>query len=283
MLSIPADSIVAENRDAEIRIAQAVLFLDAVARRDPQIERVYAVASLDPYDPKALVGAIFVWVESFIPDYFYSPFGYVLSGIGAAFLLAPWLAGFALILYAIAGLFNSPIRLLLYVPSLVYRLVLKATCILYFPLIWVIEPPYLRANYPLDSVVDSARHPYTSVGAVTGVLGLLLFIGKQLLANFSEFVSAHLPKSPAAYYLYKPQIYDFLVCISALLAIWFWFRARLLLLRANCRPIDAQRLMMLGRIKSLFSAYSLAVFILGAWPHLPRVKMVLPEWNSYLP
>lgn len=177
------------------------------------------------------------------------------------------------------------------------RISVKATAIVWLPLLWALKPPKLKADPWVAHLKLLARGDFTRLVVGFSALTLLLMLGKYVLlwaghdlavkgaaglpwvgGRLSEFLDAFIRPG-------EVPIWQVSAAVNAVLAITAWLLARHWLLRAesglaiNEPGIDRTLAWMLG-VRRVLTSYAIVCNFYAAW-HLAQ-KMPLPSIGSKL-
>jgi hypothetical protein len=181
------------------------------------------------------------------------------------------LAFFVLLLSPIVALCvaATPLRLILYLPAIAYRLSLKATAVAYFPLLWLIQQT--TSAVPIQAQLEYVRSgAYSRVKRVVAWACLTLFIGKVIAFSVEIKLSELWASSPLAPFFeayVAPStipLWQWATFINAAIAILYFWLADFLLWRVkNAQYLDL-RMTKIGHRAVLATCGVLSLYTMSA-------------------
>lgn len=185
-------------------------------------------------------------------------------------------ATMALLAYAFAlwKVLKSPLRIVLYIPSVVYRAQLKLVSVVYFPLFWVVEPSKTSKDDVESTVRLISFDPACAIPAVMLPLSFLLlymkaFFGKMKLENMDSNLGTAV--NWANGYLYQFGAADLVLFAGSLTGLLYWWRARMLWIKQSVSEAEFHVLRSLGKVSRIFGIYGILYVICWSALAIPEV------------
>jgi hypothetical protein len=205
------------------------------------------------------------------------------------FLCAALAAYFGAWCLVITYSLQTPLRLIIFLPAIWYRLALKTTAVLYFPIIWVCEEPVVSGRAPIKELELFRTHPSSRLGNWASIIFGLLLTAKSYVRVTSKSggpgLSDHSPLFGEEAILIHSWEISLALCVLATFVLWYFVEDAISKYRAgDSYPIGtaARVVRRLARLRNGVAAYTTISFAYG-WIRMygpwPIVDLFLFPWQ----
>lgn len=192
---------------------------------------------------------------------------------------------------------STPLRLVLFLPGLMYRFSLKASALTYTPLFFVGEAPFAKFTDVRLAFMKEQEAPWPAVQRFLAKLSAFMLLVSALAATLWSTMANHLPAPIAAIlkpwflFLYPSHL---ATASTILLTFGIWFMTKNTLWQEKQgRPVSFESpgkwVLTMQRLRSVLSIYTMLWSIYWAATslrpalreiHAPVIRWVVLPWNS---
>ncbi len=179
---------------------------------------------------------------------------------------------------------QTPLRLIIFLPAIWYRLALKTTAVVYFPFIWICEEPIASGRAPIKELELYRTHPSSRLGNWASVIcGLLLTVKLYFRVtpkSGEPSLSDHGPLFGKEVLLFHSWEASLALCVLATFVLWYVVEDAISKYRAGeSYPIGtaARVVRRLARLRNGVAAYTTLSFAYG-WIRMYYGPWPIVDW-----